>query len=312
VDGICVCDYLWTGVADYFPLNSCQNHVVIDKIFWAFSVMMMLSLWLSTFRVFQNQLTLCSEGRRETSKTGRSRDNTMVYAYGVAWCVALPGVIAVFAAHVATDLHFGVDLSITVGNSVFFALYLGAIAVIEHVLFKLAVEGATSRDKARGMVHNDKIGKIVGLVFYMGFSSGTQIGMCFVPQGPTLARIALLITLISSSTLYFAHYYWVHMVILTKLKTIVGDRDSAMPRASDATLLKLIDDTEETKKTMILLFVINTVFSVCPPLYSFYYVVPGLLMGASSGKGNSMRYLSKGKDKSSGVGNPGTTTKTSK
>jgi hypothetical protein len=157
-------------------------------------------------------------------------------------------------------------------------------------------------------VHNDKIGKLVGLVFYIGLFIGSQIGMCLVPQGPTLARIALLITYISSSTLYFAHVYWVHTVIVIKLKSIVGDRDSAIStqRATDATLHKLINDTEETKKVMIVLFVINIVFSVCPPLYPFYYVIPGLLMGASGGKGNPMRYLSKGKRKSSGAGNPET------
>jgi hypothetical protein len=236
----------------------------------------------------------------------------MTYAYGVAWCVALPGSVAVYVARAATDLHFGVDLSITVGLWLSFAIYLTALAVIEHRVFKITVEGATSYEKAEGMVRNDKIGKLVGLACYMGLFSGTQIGMCLVPQGPTLARIALLITYISSTTLYFAHYYWVHAVILTKLKTIVSDRVSSKSSAQDATLHKLIDDTEETKKTMILLFVINTVFSVCPPLYSFYNVVQAFLIGISSGKGNAMLFLGKGKDKPSTMENSETNRKSSK
>jgi hypothetical protein len=248
IDGVCVCDYLWTGLADNFPLNSCMMPVVVDKLFWAICAFALLALLFRTRNVFAHQIRLYFSKRNESKRTGkRTGNNDMFYSFLLCYVVAVPGLAATAIARVATDFHFGVDLPMSLAYGGFFSLYMIGVAVVDHQLFKITMFGAKGfSGTAKQIIRRNKHTKVASLVVYCVTVVGAQVGMCFSPLGVNPQRIGLLVLQTTASTLYFATYYAAHATIVSQLETIVSS-ESIGGKEEKHALNKIKEDTRSPK-----------------------------------------------------------------
>lgn len=311
---LCVCDgTMWTGQADYFPLNSCQNPVVLDRLAWAICAAMHLRLMFLARSGLVRQWQLYQKGRQNKAKFGTSkrRQSSVLIsqAFFALMLVILPGLVATFVARAATNLHFGVDLEITLPLVVLFGAYMVAIAVIDHQLFAIMMMGTANphaKHRAEDVIRIDYQTKVVATICYTILYAGCMIAAVFFPLNPGPERIALLVLYNVGTVVFFGHYYVSYSMLIAKLQGLLTTSEEANNSKSGgdnnhkskgrSELVHVLETikfaAEKAKKLMILLFVLNLMFSVVPQLFAFNYVKNALMMTLSTGGNHLLLTLS--------------------
>lgn len=301
---LCVCDPMWTGKADFFPLNSCQNPIVLDKLMWSITAAAQCLLLFRTRNTYLNQWRLFREGQREVAKHGSShtRNNAVFYASSILALIAMPTLICTFIARSVTDLHFGVDLSITLPFVFGYALYLSTLAVVEHQLFRIMVNSADSARSAE-LIHSDWCVKCYGTCLYVIAHIGTIVASIYFPVGPNAGRIGLLLATNTVTVLYFFTYYHAHTILTGKLRALLDSSNNVVGGVESSERLRnvlesLVGATQKAKQAVGVMAVVNIVFACVPQLYAFCYVKDAMLLTISAGKNHPLMMMSNGSEDS--------------
>lgn len=257
--------------------------------------------------VYSNQWRLYRETQREVAKNGTSRKRSLAvfYAASVLMLFCIPVLSAMFIVRSATGLHFGVDLWITLVYTLVYSIYMVAIAVIEHQLFHIIVTGASSLNPSRvetaaaDLIKLDLATKTVGTTFYCVVHITTSVLPVFFPVGPNAGRIAPLVLANVVSVLYFLLYFVSHEKLMGKLRDLLGSGDQTSNSKMTRVLVNILESTERSKKVVIMLFVVNLVFTCIPQLYAFTYVKNASLVILSTGKNHPLLMMSSGSGASS-------------
>lgn len=288
-------------MSDWFPLNDCQNPVVLDKFMWALCAFAHLVLLSKMPPMFIHQRNLFRN--KNPQSTGKKGNIYVFAALTFSLFVTMPCFIAMMIARVATDQHIGVDLPITLAYSFSFSAYLMGLAVVEHQLFSILVHGAPGlRQKAQELVLLNFRTKLFGTLFYSSTLVGFSIGAVFVEIGPNPIRIGLLMAGNVSTLAYFLMYYLSHSVIYHKLS--IMKHQSIGQRRSDKVFDEIQAAVAQAKKTMTLLFITFAFFIFVPPLYTFVYVPRSLFMALATGKSHTFMSLKGGSKYNSDSGTP--------
>ncbi|KAH9258587.1 hypothetical protein BASA81_003089 [Batrachochytrium salamandrivorans] len=312
---------MWTGQADYFPLNSCQNPVILDKLAWSLCALMHLRLIFNARSGFIRQWRLYQKGQQNKAKFGTSKrrqSSVLIFlAYSALMLVILPGLVGTFVARSATNLHFGVDLEITLPLVIFYAGYMVAIATIDHQLFSIMMMGAANphaKHKTEDMIRIDYQTKLVGTFCYTCLYTACMIAAVFFPLDPGPERIVLLVLTNVGAVLYFGHYYIAYGLLISKLQGLLsssggaGDGEASNSKSGNGPdgnkkknkgrdeLMHVLETiktaAEKAKRLMVMLFVVNLMFSVVPQLFAFTYVKNAMMMALATGGNHLLLTLS--------------------
>lgn len=306
---------MWTGQADYFPLNSCQNPIVLDKLMWALCAASHIRLLFLARHGLYRQWNLHLRSKADAAKYGKSNRGDsakiMFVAITLMMVFVLPVLIAIFIVRAVTDLHFGVDLSITLPLAVMYPLYMVTLAAVEHEMFKIMVLGAAAmgeRGKAEELIRKDRATKRLGTLAYSAVYFAMPVAQVFLPVGPNAARIALTAVSNIATVLYFAHYYVAYTIMYNKLNVLLGSSDLAAyaqkPNGGLSSLLtQLSENVQHTKRLTLLLFMLTVIFTLTPQLYAFTYVKNTFLLFLSAGKSHVLLGMSISTDKTSSADN---------
>lgn len=263
-----------------------------------------LALMFRARKSYAHQWQLYRERQKQIAKYGSSqrRNLSVFYASSVMLLIALPMLAATFIARSITDLHFGVDLAITLPYVFGYVLYLCTLGVVEHQLFRIMVSGVGS-ERAAEMIHADFKIKFYGTLVYSIVYAATMISQVFLPIGTNAARIALVLTHNVSTTLYFFMYFQSHTLLTSKLRALL-DTSRGGVNASDnerlsKVLTSLIAATKQAREAVVVLALLTLVFSVVPQLYAFSYVKNAFLLLISTGKNHPLLMMSNGSNTSS-------------
>jgi len=198
---------------------------------------------------------------------------------------AIPALGSIFVARAATELNFGVDLALSVVFAIVFSLYLFAVSYMESTLFRhMMIGGAEvgTHQKMVKLVNFDTRMSFIGTCFYSAIISISLIVPVFLPLGPTMERVGLMI-LRNLGTMFYFGFYSIHHKMLRKRLLGMMEPSKSNDRLNRA--LAKIDASigMATKRTILMIF-IYTVFMVCPPIYSFQYVAWSFILGIACGK----------------------------